>query len=134
MEKPGECPRSLPSDMLGLCANLCNVDNDCAPQDKCCSTGCGRGCVPPKAGFCLVEGDIAVAVGDTIRMSPCKNCTCVAPGQMKCPEMMCPDMNPRKCDRVITRPGECCPVCDSGMNRCTSFLFSHILVVIHLYN
>ncbi|XP_062361324.1 WAP four-disulfide core domain protein 3 [Cinclus cinclus] len=46
-EKPGVCPMVLRGS-LGPCLELCDTDSDCTGDDKCCTTGCGHTCKPPK--------------------------------------------------------------------------------------
>uniref|UniRef100_A0A803WDS5 WAP domain-containing protein n=1 Tax=Ficedula albicollis TaxID=59894 RepID=A0A803WDS5_FICAL len=58
-EKPGVCPVVLRGS-LGPCLELCDADSDCPGDDKCCTTGCGHTCKPPKGpGLCppAAEGD-----------------------------------------------------------------------------
>ncbi|XP_078000283.1 uncharacterized protein LOC144452853 isoform X2 [Glandiceps talaboti] len=51
--KPGQCP-ALPGSSVGICVELCTIDDDCPADFKCCSNGCGHVCQPPteKPGFC----------------------------------------------------------------------------------
>ncbi|KAL5010952.1 hypothetical protein ScPMuIL_013257 [Solemya velum] len=111
MERPGECPLSMPSDMFGLCASLCSGDGDCPLHKKCCSTGCGKGCMAPSTPTCQVNGFV-FPVGEDYHPSPCKTCSCVYPGRAECRVTDCPNMDRVNCIKT-TRPGECCPVCDS---------------------
>ncbi|KAH3780674.1 WAP four-disulfide core domain protein 18-like [Dreissena polymorpha] len=51
-DKPGFCP---PAEDVGVCANLCNSDESCPSNQKCCSHGCGRSCqVPTKLNCAAV--------------------------------------------------------------------------------
>ncbi|KAK2582092.1 hypothetical protein KPH14_002794 [Odynerus spinipes] len=38
LNKPGTCP---PRGPLGICAIICNDDQDCVGNQKCCTTACG---------------------------------------------------------------------------------------------
>ncbi|XP_068556726.1 uncharacterized protein [Anas acuta] len=44
---PGVCPRFLASPHHVRCPNACSDDRGCPPEQKCCFTGCGLGCVMP---------------------------------------------------------------------------------------
>ncbi|XP_045912686.1 WAP four-disulfide core domain protein 3 isoform X1 [Micropterus dolomieu] len=46
--KPGVCPPKQGD--LGLCAEFCSNDSDCAKNEKCCSNGCGHQCMTPYTG------------------------------------------------------------------------------------
>ncbi|XP_072039204.1 uncharacterized protein [Amphiura filiformis] len=52
-EKLGECPE-VTADAVGICVQGCDDDSSCTGTQKCCSNGCGTGCVDPapKAGYC----------------------------------------------------------------------------------
>uniref|UniRef100_A0A8C2EHV9 WAP domain-containing protein n=1 Tax=Cyprinus carpio TaxID=7962 RepID=A0A8C2EHV9_CYPCA len=54
--KPGVCPIfSLDGAVLKPCLKLCFLDRNCPDDEKCCSNGCGRQCMPPykeKPGVC----------------------------------------------------------------------------------
>ena len=46
--RPGICP---PNDIIGICQvtkDNCLSDTECDINEKCCSRGCGRQCVPGK--------------------------------------------------------------------------------------
>ncbi|XP_039198313.1 WAP four-disulfide core domain protein 8-like [Crotalus tigris] len=45
-EHPGVCPRRVELQTLLPCNNTCRDDLDCSLTEKCCFTGCGRGCLP----------------------------------------------------------------------------------------
>ncbi|XP_060550277.1 balbiani ring protein 3-like [Pantherophis guttatus] len=45
-EHPGVCPRRVEVQTLVPCNNTCNDDHDCHLTEKCCFTGCSRGCLP----------------------------------------------------------------------------------------
>ncbi|CAD6197583.1 unnamed protein product [Caenorhabditis auriculariae] len=47
-EKPGSCPTFLNTSNYE-CTALCHLDGDCPETSKCCSYGCSRQCVRPKA-------------------------------------------------------------------------------------
>ena len=48
------CPSVLrPGSEIGVCAELCNSDDDCALDEKCCSNGCGHQCT--KGVLCAVS-------------------------------------------------------------------------------
>ncbi|XP_074776579.1 WAP four-disulfide core domain protein 3 isoform X2 [Athene noctua] len=52
--KFGECPPPSRTPLMP-CERLCSSDGDCPGSERCCSTGCGRGCrLPPgaKPGAC----------------------------------------------------------------------------------
>uniref|UniRef100_A0A452H9B2 WAP domain-containing protein n=1 Tax=Gopherus agassizii TaxID=38772 RepID=A0A452H9B2_9SAUR len=54
-EKSGICPVvSVRCKTLSL-PHCCQSDNSqCAGEEKCCDTGCGRGCVLTQKGTCLI--------------------------------------------------------------------------------
>ncbi|XP_048033665.1 uncharacterized protein LOC125259788 [Megalobrama amblycephala] len=65
-KKPGVCPiRQYAAEM---CARIrfrpCADDSDCANNEKCCSNGCGRQCMPPVIGKPTAKADRAFAVAD----------------------------------------------------------------------
>ncbi|XP_025033392.1 WAP four-disulfide core domain protein 8-like, partial [Python bivittatus] len=45
-EHPGICPRRQAVQTFAPCINTCGDDRDCPLTEKCCFTGCGRGCLP----------------------------------------------------------------------------------------
>ncbi|XP_061426808.1 balbiani ring protein 3-like isoform X1 [Lethenteron reissneri] len=45
--KPGSCPTPPPGAM-GTCDEACADDESCPGEQKCCSNGCGHGCVQPQ--------------------------------------------------------------------------------------
>ncbi|KAK9405068.1 WAP four-disulfide core domain protein 8-like [Crotalus adamanteus] len=45
-EHLGVCPRRVELQTLLPCNNTCRDDLDCSLTEKCCFTGCGRGCLP----------------------------------------------------------------------------------------
>lgn len=44
---PGVCPRLPAGPCRVRCPNACSDDRGCPPEQKCCFTGCGLGCVTP---------------------------------------------------------------------------------------
>ncbi len=61
LAKDGECPEPTGG---GICAELCEVDDDCDGLQKCCFNGCGHVCIDPvrlcdpvcqNGGTCTVE-------------------------------------------------------------------------------
>uniref|UniRef100_A0A8C5RIH4 Uncharacterized protein n=1 Tax=Laticauda laticaudata TaxID=8630 RepID=A0A8C5RIH4_LATLA len=46
LEHPGVCPRRVEVFPFIPCKNTCNNDHDCRLTEKCCFTGCSRGCLP----------------------------------------------------------------------------------------
>uniref|UniRef100_A0A493TUH4 WAP domain-containing protein n=1 Tax=Anas platyrhynchos platyrhynchos TaxID=8840 RepID=A0A493TUH4_ANAPP len=44
---PGACPRFPAGPRRVPCPNACSDDRGCPPEQKCCFTGCGLGCVTP---------------------------------------------------------------------------------------
>lgn len=46
-EKPGACPAVEPGT-VGICVVGCAGDSSCPGDEKCCSNGCGSGCISPK--------------------------------------------------------------------------------------
>ena len=42
-QKPGNCPKQE----LGHCGILCNGDDECPGDTKCCFNGCGYDCFDP---------------------------------------------------------------------------------------
>lgn len=44
---PGACPRFPAGPRRVRCPNACSDDRGCPPEQKCCFTGCGLGCVTP---------------------------------------------------------------------------------------
>ncbi|XP_070578636.1 WAP four-disulfide core domain protein 2-like [Ptychodera flava] len=82
MEKPGQCPST--AGRIGLCAEMCRSDGDCAGNQKCCSNGCGHSCAPPldadvqKPGQCpSAAGSIGICVERCHSDGDC-------PGDQKC--------------------------------------------------
>lgn len=47
-EKPGACP-AVSNSSNYECSALCQMDGDCPETQKCCSSGCSRQCLKPKA-------------------------------------------------------------------------------------
>uniref|UniRef100_A0A672FWV0 WAP domain-containing protein n=1 Tax=Salarias fasciatus TaxID=181472 RepID=A0A672FWV0_SALFA len=49
-QNPGVCPREEPG-LVGICVFIpgesCLTDEDCSPELKCCSSGCGKKCFLP---------------------------------------------------------------------------------------
>ncbi|XP_070797968.1 actinia tenebrosa protease inhibitors-like [Pituophis catenifer annectens] len=45
-EHPGVCPRRVEVQTFVPCNNTCSDDRDCPLTEKCCFTGCSRGCLP----------------------------------------------------------------------------------------
>ncbi|XP_013909920.1 PREDICTED: collagen alpha-1(II) chain [Thamnophis sirtalis] len=45
-EHSGVCPRRVEIQPFVPCNNTCNIDRDCPLTEKCCFTGCSRGCLP----------------------------------------------------------------------------------------
>ncbi|XP_078468534.1 uncharacterized protein LOC144731390 [Lampetra planeri] len=45
--KPGSCP-TPPPGAVGTCDEACVDDESCPGEQKCCSNGCGHGCVEPQ--------------------------------------------------------------------------------------
>uniref|UniRef100_A0A8C4TW97 WAP domain-containing protein n=1 Tax=Falco tinnunculus TaxID=100819 RepID=A0A8C4TW97_FALTI len=45
--KPGVCPKRRVLHTFAPCNSSCSDDTDCPHREKCCFTGCGRGCLPP---------------------------------------------------------------------------------------
>uniref|UniRef100_A0A4W3JTX0 WAP domain-containing protein n=1 Tax=Callorhinchus milii TaxID=7868 RepID=A0A4W3JTX0_CALMI len=41
---PARPPARPPGSAVGICAEFCIDDNDCGPDSKCCSNGCGHEC------------------------------------------------------------------------------------------
>ena len=54
-DKPGVCPRRRVLHTFARCNSSCSDDTDCPRNEKCCFTGCGRGCLPPRRSS-LVPG------------------------------------------------------------------------------
>lgn len=44
---PGACPQFPAGPRRVPCPNACSDDRGCPPEQKCCFTGCGLGCVTP---------------------------------------------------------------------------------------
>jgi hypothetical protein len=52
----GYCPK-ISSEVFGICVSTCENDDDCEPENKCCSNGCGKTCVTAiKEDTCAVSG------------------------------------------------------------------------------
>lgn len=51
--KPGVCPKRKVLQTFAPCNSSCSDDTDCPRHEKCCFTGCGRGCLPPVGGTAL---------------------------------------------------------------------------------
>uniref|UniRef100_A0A8B9P5R2 WAP domain-containing protein n=1 Tax=Apteryx owenii TaxID=8824 RepID=A0A8B9P5R2_APTOW len=47
---PGVCPRRRVLHTFAPCTSSCTDDTDCPRNEKCCFTGCGRGCLLPDGG------------------------------------------------------------------------------------
>ncbi|XP_070600480.1 papilin-like [Erythrolamprus reginae] len=45
-EHPGVCPARVEVQLFAQCNNTCTGDHDCPLTEKCCFTGCSRGCLP----------------------------------------------------------------------------------------
>ena len=45
-EKAGYCPREMEGELATICISLCERDDECPDDGKCCSNGCGKVCVP----------------------------------------------------------------------------------------
>lgn len=45
---PGTCPST--DGLVGTCVNLCDNDEGCEANQKCCSNGCGRVCMAANLG------------------------------------------------------------------------------------
>ena len=41
---PGVCP-TFPTGLAGPCVDYCDTDEDCPPNELCCSNGCGHDCM-----------------------------------------------------------------------------------------
>ena len=55
------CPSVLrPGSEIGVCAELCSSDDDCAFDEKCCSNGCGHQCV--KGVLCAVSSSVCANI------------------------------------------------------------------------
>ena len=55
------CPSaSPPGSRVGVCAELCSSDDDCALDEKCCSNGCGHQCT--KGVLCAVSFQIDIII------------------------------------------------------------------------
>uniref|UniRef100_A0A8C4VWH1 WAP domain-containing protein n=1 Tax=Gopherus evgoodei TaxID=1825980 RepID=A0A8C4VWH1_9SAUR len=93
--KPGACPAVLRGS-LGPCVEGCHSDSDCSKAEKCCSTGCGHVCKPPKRpGICPTLQRPGLCVEKCSRDAQC-------PGGQKCCRTGCG----RICMGVIPRaPG-----------------------------
>uniref|UniRef100_A0A8D0C2U0 Uncharacterized protein n=1 Tax=Salvator merianae TaxID=96440 RepID=A0A8D0C2U0_SALMN len=46
-EHPGVCPKRIVVQTFAPCNNTCRDDRDCPLTQKCCFTGCARGCLDP---------------------------------------------------------------------------------------
>ena len=64
----------------------------------------GRGC-KSLAGVNYSDGDVW-------RTNPCQSCACID-GQVHCFSQTCPILT---CNETVIRKGQCCPVCQTGMN------------------
>uniref|UniRef100_A0A8C5RKB0 Uncharacterized protein n=1 Tax=Laticauda laticaudata TaxID=8630 RepID=A0A8C5RKB0_LATLA len=54
---PGVCPRRVEVFPFIPCKNTCNNDHDCRLTEKCCFTGCSRGCLPSGVDRCRLPRD-----------------------------------------------------------------------------
>uniref|UniRef100_A0A8C0QPM9 WAP domain-containing protein n=1 Tax=Chelonoidis abingdonii TaxID=106734 RepID=A0A8C0QPM9_CHEAB len=52
--KAGTCPSDYTMCKMRNPPNRCRSDSQCAGEEKCCDTGCGRGCVLTQKGTCLI--------------------------------------------------------------------------------
>uniref|UniRef100_A0A8C1S4I8 WAP domain-containing protein n=1 Tax=Cyprinus carpio TaxID=7962 RepID=A0A8C1S4I8_CYPCA len=85
--KPGVCPIfSLDGAVLKPCLKLCFLDRNCPDDEKCCSNGCGRQCMPPYKGVCE---ELCSQDGDCLNDEKCcsNGCghQCMAPSKGVCP-------------------------------------------------
>ncbi|XP_078349655.1 thyroglobulin-like isoform X1 [Oculina patagonica] len=137
--KPGFCP-AMQTDQFRLCSEECQIDDDCAGNQKCCSNGCGHVCTAPeykeKPGHCPAV-DIHHVGLCTSKCSSDRDCqgdqkccsngcgrTCSAPVRQACPRgapfMMCLD-NPCEGSSCPANPKAKCRANSCG--KCTPQFF-----------
>nr|XP_006822461.1 PREDICTED: neurogenic locus notch homolog protein 1-like [Saccoglossus kowalevskii] len=98
-EKPGNCPAST-SVLGGICAEMCNIDQDCPDDQKCCSNGCGHDCMSPvTTGLCESVRDLCLGGRCINTASGGYTCICPAGTQLSrertsCEEIRQPESEP----------------------------------------
>ncbi|KAK3752360.1 hypothetical protein QZH41_000367 [Actinostola sp. cb2023] len=60
-------------------------------------------------GYCVVH-DQLYRYKSLVNEDPCETCRCQSDGNVLCHHKKCP-LLPQNCEKKVTRPGECCPVC-----------------------
>ncbi|KAL8613702.1 hypothetical protein ACOMHN_029794 [Nucella lapillus] len=117
IKKPGQCPKPQGA---GICISLCESDQDCKGNNKCCSNGCGQICKNPVpeitcANVLCSEGTVCVETDNGPK------CVRVRPG--KCPQFRCPIPFPPQCldeckyDDQCPAGKKCCNGC-KGCRQC----------------
>ncbi|XP_076466502.1 uncharacterized protein LOC143297862 isoform X2 [Babylonia areolata] len=135
--KEGECPKR---SALQSCSPIrwrheCTDDSECPDIRKCCRNACYHHvCVyPNNENASCIFGNETYSLGIAFRPDPCHLCTCNAShvgapqGVVECARIRCPP-KPKYCTNLVTREGECCPVCeeDPGVAVCAgNYTYPH---------
>jgi hypothetical protein len=115
------CPSaSPPGSRVGVCAELCSSDDDCALDEKCCSNGCGHQCtkgVLCAAVTCPANPTCPFPTGVVVPAGPdecCTSCGCDIGGgkvvrigdsyKQDCNGCSCTNRGPI-CTLIACRPG-----------------------------
>ncbi|KAL8575296.1 hypothetical protein ACOMHN_001841 [Nucella lapillus] len=119
--KEGQCPKrsALQSCNPRRWRYQCNDDKACPGTKKCCTNACyHRVCVyPSKNNATCTYRNETYNLGTAFKPDPCHLCTCnvshvgAPQGIVECARVRCPE-TPKYCTKVITREGDCCPVCE----------------------
>lgn len=72
---------------------------------------------------CFYEGRL-IEHGDGFRQNECTTCRCDR-GSVVCRDEQCPAVN---CVKPVRQPGQCCPICDSGLYMIILFLSSFVYI------
>ncbi|VDO96794.1 unnamed protein product [Soboliphyme baturini] len=71
-------------------------------KDSCCPVCTDN----MRKSVCRIN-DVTYNVGETWREGPCRNCTCMSNSEILCSQLDC-----RKCSKPVYAAGQCCPICD----------------------
>ncbi|XP_078468569.1 WAP four-disulfide core domain protein 8-like [Lampetra planeri] len=121
--KLGSCP-TPPPDAVGTCDEACKDDESCPGEQKCCSNGCGHGCVEPlalhpvdplpdKPGECRYVNTALVRCSIKAAIDECKQ-DWQCPGKQKCCNVGCK----LKCSKPVKNKHGFCPYVDTRLIKC----------------
>ncbi|XP_038066487.1 neurogenic locus notch homolog protein 1-like [Patiria miniata] len=100
-ERPGQCPAPTGA---GICVEACSSDSSCPDRQKCCSNGCGHGCVNPAPDICNPNPCLNGGNCQRVETLP-ESYTCI-----------CPDgFYGSNCETSSERPGECPQIMGAGI-------------------